>query len=112
MSFAENAILYYLLKKGSANEITHLTLSQNEILIYYFIIGFYFNTESPKLDDGNYKFELSNDFRAIFLSLDEIEEVTNEAFDMILHAFIKGNKIIIELGAAYKEALMIFKNME
>lgn len=110
-SVSDNAILHFLMQKARGSGLTKLSLRNDELLKYYFIVGFFYNTESPELVDGKYIFKLDDGIREIFASLNEIEAVTNETYDMTLHATMKNNKITLELGTAYKEALLVWNSM-
>ena len=109
-AMSDTALMYILLNKSRNTGISELTVCEDEIYKYYFVFGFFFETESPELINGYYTFRLDEDIRAIFMSLNEIEEVTNQVFDMKLHATIKDDKVTLELGAVYKEALLIWKS--
>lgn len=93
LNVSDSAIIYTVLQMDRYVGLPKLRLRYDEINIFYFIIGFFFNTEGPELSDGYYIFRLSDDIRAILSSLSEIEKVTNNIYDMKLHATIKENKV-------------------
>ena len=48
--------------------------------------------------------------KIILEALKEINEVMNEPIDIVLNSTVKGNTVITEFNALYKEALLILNN--
>ncbi|HLW08394.1 MAG TPA: hypothetical protein VKY45_12625, partial [Marinilabiliaceae bacterium] len=62
------------------------------------------------LKNDFYTFILSDELRIILDSLKEIEDVTNETFDIILNTSFKKDNVIVEFNSMFKEMMIEFKN--
>lgn len=106
----ESVIMYAICIKELDSGNQQFELRESELASYIFILGFFFNIESLDLKNNFYTFILSDELRIILDSLKEIEDVTNETFDIILNASIKEDHVTVEFNPMFKEMMIAFKS--
>lgn len=105
LCLVESIILYTLLRKALDAGVSKVQFSESGLISRYFVFGFFFNFENRKVKNENNIFCVENKIREIFAGLQEIEEVMNEKFEIILHASMNKRKVTLEFADAYKEVL-------
>lgn len=107
----EGIIMYVILLREYNSGKTKFEIPLSKLVSLFFIVGFFFNVETLNLSEGHYHLIIDDGLRIILNSLDEIERITNEAYDIILYSSFEGNKVILEFNPMFKEMLMIMNKV-
>jgi len=109
LDFNESVIIYAICNKELMSGNSQFEVRVSKLFSYYFLICFFFNIETLNLKKGHYKLAIKKELRIILDSLKEIEEVTKESYDIILHSAVKGNVAIVQFGPLFKEMMQVCK---
>lgn len=110
LDMKESVIMYVLCEKERISGNNEFEMRPSELASCFFLISFFFNVETLNLKNNCYTFKIREGLKIILEALKEINEVMNEPIDIVLNSTVKGNTVITEFNALYKEALLILNN--
>tara|TARA_R110000868_G_scaffold273617_1_gene532771 strand:- start:401 stop:1294 length:894 start_codon:yes stop_codon:yes gene_type:complete len=105
----EAIVMQCILLANSQNGTNEFTVRTTELFSTIFLITFFFDVGSLKLENQIYKLFLEHGIKEIFNALKEIKTHTGETFDITLFCYSQSDKVIIQFHPVFKESIIMFK---